>query len=132
MSGETQIIGERPRLADGTPVPISPAVRAGNLLFVSGQLGIDDQGTVVSANIEEQVRQCLRRLQAIIEQAGGSLDDIVKANIWVTEKADFPDVNKVWAEYFGNRPPARSTVVSDLLIDGARVEIDAVAVLNRA
>ena len=130
MSNEYQRIGDSPILADGTIVPISPAVRAGNLLFVSGQLGMDDQGQVVSDDASDQARACVRRLQAIIELAGGTLGDIVKANIWVTDKRDFPDINRVWAEHFGDHPPARSTVVSDLLIEGARVEMDAIAVLE--
>jgi len=130
MSNEKERIGEGPTLADGTKVPISPAVLAGNLLFVSGQLAMDDHGKVFSADASDQARECVRRLQAIIELAGGTLGDIVKANIWVTDKRDFPDINRVWTEYFGDRPPARSTVVSDLLIEGARVEIDAIAVLE--
>jgi 2-iminobutanoate/2-iminopropanoate deaminase len=123
-----ELIGSSPRLADGRQVPISPAVRAGNLIFLSGQLGLDDGGRVVSDDIAEQTRQCLKRLAAVLAAAGGDLSSIAKANIWITRAEDFPVVNQVWEEYFGQRPPARSTVVSALLVPGAYIEIDAIAV----
>ena len=124
-----ETVGRRPQLADGTVVPISPAIRAGKLLFISGQLGLDDNGELVSADAELQVRQCIKRLQEITDAAGAGLERIVKANIWVTDKGVFPTVNRVWAEFFQEQPPARSTVVSELLIPGAVVEVDAIAVI---
>lgn len=124
-----ETVGSRPQLADGTVVPISPAIRAGKLLFISGQLGLDDNGELVSADAELQVRQCIKRLQEITDAAGAGLERIVKANIWVTDKGVFPTVNRVWAEFFQEQPPARSTVVSELLIPGAVVEVDAIAVI---
>ncbi len=130
MSASRETIGKQPVLSDGTKVPISPAIREGNLIFLSGQLGMDDEGKVVSDCPEEQTEACIRRLQRILEGAGSSLSDISKANIWITEKQVFPAVNKVWAQFFGDSPPARSTVVSDLLIPGALVEIDAIAVVD--
>ena len=124
-----ETVGRRPQLADGTVVPISPAIQAGKLLFISGQLGLDDNGELVSADAELQVRQCIKRLQEIADAAGAGLERIVKANIWVTDKGVFPTVNRVWAEFFQEQPPARSTVVSELLIPGAVVEVDAIAVI---
>lgn len=125
-----EAIGKSPVLASGVTVPLSPAIKAGNLIFVSGQLGLDDNGNVVSEDPAEQTRQTLNRIRAVLQQAGADLDHIVKASIWVTDKADFAAVNRVWAEVFSNRPPARSTVVSELLIPGAKIEVDAIAIVG--
>ncbi len=122
-----QRIGQPPQLADGRIIPLSPAVQAQGLLFVSGQLGLDDQGQLVSPDAGAQTRQTLNRIEQILHQAGSDLSRIVKATIWITDKADFAAVNKVWAELLGAHPPARSTVVSELLIPGARIEIDVIA-----
>lgn len=123
-----QHLGDRPRLADGTPIPLSPAVRAGGLIFVSGQLGLNDAGQVVSDSIALQTQATLSRIERILREAGSDLSKVVKASIWITDKADFAGVNAVWAQVFGGHPPARSTVVSDLLIPGARIEVDVIAV----
>ena len=125
-----QRLGDRPRLADGTPIPLSPAVRAGGLIFVSGQLGLDESGQVVSDNITLQTQATLSRIERILREAGTDLSRVVKASIWITNKADFAAVNAVWATVFGDHPPARSTVVSDLLIPGARIEVDVIAVAD--
>ncbi|MDM4768785.1 RidA family protein [Solimonas sp. SE-A11] len=124
------IIGTRPTLANGAAVPLSPGVRAGDFLFLSGQLGLDEKGKPVADDIASQTRQAIARLEAVLAQAGGRRDQIVKVNVWLTDTADFPAFNQVYAELFPARPPARSTVVSQLLIPGARVEIDAIAYLG--
>lgn len=123
-------IGEPPTLANGSRVPLSPAIRTGDFLFVSGQLGLGDDGQVVSENVAEQTQQALTRIQSILQQGGSDLEKIVKANIWLTNAEDFPAVNGVWTEVFGERPPARSTVLSGLLIPGASIEIDAIALVG--
>lgn len=120
-------IGKPPQLADGRTIPLSPAVQAQGLLFVSGQLGLDDQGALIAADATAQTQQTLHRIEQILKQAGSELSRIVKATIWITDKADFPAVNQVWAEKLGAFPPARSTVVSELLIPGAKIEIEVVA-----
>lgn len=122
-----QYIGKSMILANGTTVPLTPAVRAGDFVFVSGQLGLDDKGALVGEDIAAQTRQAIERIRAILGQAELGLDAIVKISVWITDKADFPAFNNVYREYFPNNPPARSTVVSDLLIPGAKVEIDATA-----
>lgn len=114
-------------LANGTTVPLTPAVRAGAFVFVSGQLGLDDKGALVADDIAAQTRQAVERIRAILGQTGLGLDSIVKVSVWITDKADFPAFNSTYREYFPNNPPARSTVVSDLLIPGAKVEIEATA-----
>ena len=123
------VIGSSPTLPNGATVPLSPAVRAGDFLFLSGQLGLDDSGTLVGDDIASQTRQTIARLETVMTQAGGSSEQIIKVNVWLTDAADFPAFNQVYAELFPHRPPARSTVVSELLIPGARVEIDAVGYL---
>lgn len=125
-----EVIGKPIVLPNGTTLPFSPATRAGDFLFISGQLGMGDDGKVVAEDIGSQTRQIFQRLRSILELAGGRLDQIVKINVWITDKADFAELNAAYREFFPARPPARSTVVSDLLIPGARIEIDAIAFLG--
>lgn len=122
-----EAIGLPLKLTDGATVPLSSAIRAGDFLFVSGQLSFDDSGALVGRDIDAQTHQVMARLRAILQTAGIDLDRVVKTNVWLTDKADFASFNAVYREYFPNRPPARSTVISELLVVGARVEIDAVA-----
>jgi 2-iminobutanoate/2-iminopropanoate deaminase len=122
-----QSIGQPMVLANGTTVPLTPAIRAGDFIFVSGQLGIDSKGVVVADDVAGQARQAMERIRSILAEAGVDLAAIVKVSVWLTDKADFPAFNAAYREYFPDRPPARSTVVSDLLIPGANVEIDAIA-----
>ena len=124
------VIGKAPVLASGGTLPLSPAVRAGEFLFISGQLGLDDDGKLVGEDIASQTRQAIARIESILAMAGARPDQIVKVSVWLTEKGDFPAFNKVYAEHFPACPPARSTVVSGLLIQGARVELDAIAYLG--
>lgn len=127
-----QAIGKSPVLPNGMQVPLTPALRAGDYLFMSGQLGLDDSGRVVSEDIGAQTRQCVQRLRNVLQMAGGDLDRIVKVNVWLTDAADFPAFNAAYRELFAQRPPARSTVVSALLIPGARIEMDAIAYLGNS
>lgn len=122
-------LGGSPVLASGETVPLSGAVRAGDFLFVSGQLGLDDQGKLVGADIIAQTRQVILRIRNLLKLAGADLDAVVKTTVWLTEPSDFPAFNQVYRDFFGGTPPARSTVVSALLIPGARVEVEAIALL---
>lgn len=122
-----QAIGKPRALASGVTIPLTPAIRAGDFIFVSGQLGIDDQGVVVAEDVGAQARHAMERIRAVLALAGTDLGSVVKVSVWLTDKADFPAFNAAYREFFPERPPARSTVVSDLLIPGARVEIDAIA-----
>ncbi len=123
-------IGTSPTLPSGATIPLSPAVRAGDFLFLSGQLGLTASGELIGNDIASQTRQTIARLDAVLALADGRRDQIIKVSVWLTDASDFPAFNQVYAELFPNRPPARSTVVSGLLIPGARVEIDAVAYLG--
>src|SRR3546814_8537416 len=82
-----QAIGKPPILASGISVPLTPAIRAGDFIFVSGQLGIDDRGTIIADDIGAQVHQEMRNIRAIIAQAGLGLSTLVKVSVWLTDKA---------------------------------------------
>jgi 2-iminobutanoate/2-iminopropanoate deaminase len=111
--------------------PYSQAVRSGNLLFISGQIPLDPAtGEMVDGDIGVQTRRVLENLGAIVEAAGGSLRDVVKTTIYLTDLNDFLSVNAVYGEFFGQEPPARATVQVSKLPRGAAVEIEAVAVLG--
>ncbi len=111
--------------------PYSQALRAGNLLFLSGQIPLDPQsGEVVAGEIEDQAHRVLQNLQAVLEEAGSSLGRVVKTTVYLTDLALFPRVNSVYAEYFASEPaPARATVEVSKLPLGVEVEIDAIALI---
>ncbi len=110
--------------------PYSQAVAAGKLLFVSGQIPLDPAtGAFVEGDISAQVHQIVANVRAILNQAGGDLEHVVKTTIFVMDMADFKAVNEAYAEHFGSILPARSTVQVAGLPLGARVEMEAVAVL---
>lgn len=110
--------------------PYSPCIRAGNLLFVSGQIPLDPSTRqIVSGGFRDQVARCLENLKQLLEEAGSSLDHVVKTTVFVTDLSLFGELNEVYKQYFPADPPARSAVqVSRLPMDAA-VEIEAVAVL---
>ncbi len=110
--------------------PYSQAVAAGKLLFVSGQIPLDPEtGAFVEGGIADQVHRIVANMRAILNQAGGDLQHVVKTTIFVMDMADFKTVNEAYAEHFGSILPARSTVQVAGLPLGARVEMEAVAVL---
>lgn len=112
--------------------PYSPAVRVANTLYVSGHTGSDPVTREIRPDIDSQTRQAFQNLQDVIEAAGGSMQDVVKVNIFMTDMAShFDGMNKVFREVFPQDPPARSTVgVSHLARPGLLVEIEVVAVLS--
>jgi len=107
--------------------PYSPAVIAGNLVFVSGQIPRDASGKVVGDSIEAATRQALDNLRAVLASAGCMPSDVVKTTVFMTDLADFAAMNKTYAEFFGPHTPARSTVQVAKLPAGARVEIECIA-----
>lgn len=108
--------------------PLSHGVRVGDLIYVSGQVAFDANGQVVPGGIEEQTRQTIENLRAVLEGMGSSLDKVFKTTCFILDKADFAAFNKVYAEYFGANPPARSTVaVKELMRADLVVEIEAIA-----
>ena len=117
---------------DSAPAPIGPynqAVKSGHLLFTSGQIPIDPAtGDLISGGIREQTIQVLENLKAVVEAAGGTLDDVVKTTVFLADMADFPELNTLYAEYFGEgNAPARSTIQVAALPKDARVEIEGIA-----
>lgn len=114
--------------------PYSPAVQVGNQLFISGHTGSDPVTREIHEGIEAQTRQAFKNLQAIIETAGGTLADVVKATVFMTDLSnDFAGMNKVFREVFPTHPPARSTLgVAELARPGLLVEIEVMVVLGSA
>ncbi|MBN9402123.1 MAG: RidA family protein [Burkholderiales bacterium] len=119
-------LGQSPVASDRLARPLSPAVRAGCFVFVSGTVPTDDQGQVVPGGIEAQTRQVFKRLEDALALAGCTLRDVAKVNVWLDDARDFGSFNRVYMECFGDHRPARSTVESRLMID-AKVEIDVTA-----
>ena len=111
--------------------PYSHAVKAGGLLFCSGQIPLDpESGEIVGEDDSvAQAEQCLRNLSAVCAAAGVTLDDAVKVTVYLVNMADFAAVNEVYARYFANDPPARVAIGVDHLPRAARVEIDAIVAL---
>lgn len=107
-------------------VPLSPAVRAGDFVYVSGQVPVLPDGTTVVGGIEAQTRQVLDNLAAALALAGCRLDQVVKTTCILADAREFGSFNKVYAGYFLREPPARTTLEARLMID-IRVEIEAVA-----
>jgi 2-iminobutanoate/2-iminopropanoate deaminase len=109
--------------------PYSPAVRAGGFIYVSGQVPIDPvTNTPVTGDVQAQTRQVLSNVQRILEGCGASLGDVVKCCVFLADVKDFAAMNEVYTEFFGAARPARTTIgVAALPLDGAKVEIDAVA-----
>jgi 2-iminobutanoate/2-iminopropanoate deaminase len=109
--------------------PYSQAVVAGGFVFVSGQLGLRRGDNAISGGIEEQTEQVFANLKAILEEAGTSLDGLVKTTVFLQHLGDFQAMNTVYAKHVGTQPPARATVEVAKLPSGALVEIEAVALL---
>lgn len=116
---------------DKAPKPIGPysqAIKVGSWLFLSGQIPIDPRsGDIIEGDIEVQTRRVLENIKAILENAGFTLGDIVKVTVYLVDLNDFPRFNKVYSEYFKDKPPARTTVQVAALPRSVRIEIDAIA-----
>jgi reactive intermediate/imine deaminase len=118
--------GAAPTGPGGRSLPFTKAVRAGNFVFVSGQVPMGADGEIVDGNIATQTRQTIENVKAILEAQGLGLEHVVKATVWLAEARDFWPFNKVYLEYFGAALPARSCVRADMMVD-CKVEIEVVA-----
>jgi 2-iminobutanoate/2-iminopropanoate deaminase len=107
--------------------PYSQAIAHGGLVFVSGQVGVDPDGNMVEGGIAEQTEQVMKNLSAILEAAGTSLQNVVKATIFLADLGDFQPMNEVYARHMGDEPPARATFQVAALPAGAVVEIEMIA-----
>ncbi|MBB4303849.1 reactive intermediate/imine deaminase [Rhodobium orientis] len=107
-------------------VPLSPAVRAGDFVFVSGQVPADSDGSIVAGGIEAQTKQVMENVKAALALAGAELSDVVKTTVWLEDARNFAAFNKVYGSYFPSEPPARTTVESRLMAE-IKIEVEAVA-----
>lgn len=107
--------------------PYSQAIRSGDLVFCSGQIGLDPASGELAAGVEAQAERALRNLQSVLDAAGLSFDDVVKTTIFLADVNDFGAVNAVYARFVAEPPPARSTIGVGGLPKGALVEIEAIA-----
>jgi 2-iminobutanoate/2-iminopropanoate deaminase len=108
--------------------PYSQAIRAGDFVFVSGQIALKpNHNEIVGDTIAEQTEQIFQNLKAILEEAGSGLDRLVKTTVFLTDFGDFQEMNEVYARHVGETPPARATVEISSLPSGAKVEIEAIA-----
>lgn len=114
------------------PEPIGPysqAIQAGNMLFISGQIALDQgNGKFVNANIKDETRQVMKNIEHILSAAGLNFTHVVKCSIFLKNMGDFPQVNEVYGSYFPDQPPARETVEVSKLPKEANVEISCIAI----
>lgn len=116
--------------APGAIGPYSQAVKAGNMIFCSGQIPIDPEtGEFVSADVTEQTEQVFKNLIAVLEAAGAGLENVVKTTVFLADMGEFAAMNEVYARYFVENKPARATVQAARLPRDARVEIECIAVV---
>jgi len=108
--------------------PYSPAVRAGEFIFVSGQVPVDPATQqLVSGDIATETRRVLTNIQEILKGCNAAMSDVVKCTVFLADAKDFAAMNAVYAEFFGDAKPARATVVTGFVLEGIRVEIEAIA-----
>ena len=129
VAGQT---GKRRAVKMGTPNGLfTPAIVVGDLVFTSGQIGVDAKtGQIVEGGIEAQTEQVFRNLVTVLEAAGSNVDNIVKATVFLADMNDYNTMNELYRKHFKGDPPARTTVQVARLPRDARIEIEAVAVLK--
>lgn len=119
-------------VTDKAPRPVGPysqVVKAGGFLFLAGQIPLTSENIMSEGDVVEQAHQVMKNLQAVVEKAGAALNHVVKTTIFLADLNDFEAVNQVYAQYFQEPYPARSTIQAARLPKGARLEIDAIAIL---
>ncbi len=124
MTGK-KVIGA-PVVIGGRTLSLSRAIRAGDFVFLTGQIPFKGEEVMTEGSIENQTRAVLDDIKATLDEANCELEDVVKTMVWLRDREDFPGFNAVYGEYFPKDPPARSAVVNDLLVD-VRVEIEVIA-----
>ena len=120
-----EIIGE-PLIINGRKLSLSKAIRAGDFVFLTGQVPMKNGIVVTEGSIEDQTRIVLDEIKNTLTEAGCELQDVVKSMVWLKNRDDFPGFNAIYGEYFPHEPPARSAIVSDFLVD-ILVEVEVVA-----
>ncbi len=118
-----------PKVAKSS-LPLSQATLAGNLVFIGGAVAMNERGEIVGkGDIKAQTRQALENMKAIVETAGGSLRDVTRTTVFLTDLSNYNAMNEVYRSYFSSEPPARATVRVDLANPEFLIEIEAMAVL---
>jgi 2-iminobutanoate/2-iminopropanoate deaminase len=112
--------------------PYAQAIRAGNWIFTSGQIPLTPEGELVTGDIRAQTRQVLENLNAVLAAAGVSLRQVVKVTVYIANMDEFSVINEIYAEYFGDHKPARSTVQVARLPRDAGIEIDCIALADES
>ena len=120
-----EIIGD-PVVINGRRLSLSRAVRAGDFVFLTGQVPMQNGAVMTHGSIEDQTRAVLDGITETLALAGCDRTDVVKSMVWLTSRDDFPGFNTVYADYFPENPPTRSAIVNDLLVD-VKVEIEVIA-----
>ena len=110
--------------------PYSQAVVHNGLVYTSGQIALTPEGTMLEDDLEKQTHQVLKNLREVLQEAGSSLDQVIKTTIFLADMDSFVAVNEIYASYFGDHKPARATVAVKTLPKNALVEIDAIAVVS--
>ena len=128
MSDSDPIVryGLEPSGAGGQTLPFSPAVRAGDFVYISGQVAMNEHGEIEPGGIEAQTRLTMQNVVKVLALAGCDLSQVVKVTVWLDDTRDFWSFNRVYREYFGDRPPARSCVRAQMMVD-CKIEIEAIA-----
>ena len=125
MGKEKEIIGGA-LVIGGRTLSLSKAIRAGDFVFLTGQIPMSNGEPMTVGTIEDQTKVILEDIKATLKEAKCDMEDVVKSMIWLRERADFPGFNKIYGDYFPKDPPARSAIVSELLVD-VRVDIEVIA-----
>ena len=125
MKSTKKVIGN-PVIINGRKLSLSKAIQAGDFVFLTGQIPIKNGAPMTTGSIEEQTEVVIRDIQDTLREAGCDLSHVVKAMVWLRERSDFAGFDEVYGRYFPHEPPARSAVISELLVD-VRVELEVVA-----
>ncbi len=125
MVNKKQVIGG-PLEIGGRVLSLSRAIRAGDFVYLTGQIPMKDGVPMTEGTVEDQTRAVLDDITTTLAEAGCTRDDVIKAMVWLRARSDFSGFNAIYGEYFPVEPPTRSAVVSDLLVD-TRVEVEVVA-----
>ena len=125
MAQKKEVIGGSLEI-DGRVLSLSRAIRAGDFVFLTGQIPMRDGAPMTDGSIQEQTRAILDDITDTLATADCTREDVVKAMVWLRDRADFPGFNAIYGEYFPMEPPTRSAIVSDLLVD-VKVEVEVVA-----
>jgi len=115
------------KATSGPPRPFSPAVKANGFIFLSGQVGTDSTGRLVTGGIQPETRQAMSNIRDVLARSGSSMDKVMKCTVFILDMAEWPAMNEVYVTFFKGPPPARSAAGASGLALGARVEIECIA-----